>query len=107
MSRKVLLVVELLLVLIGGLAMQACFEEHTYRSAPYPPATSYGPYGVYSYGDYDQDRHWHDSDWWVDNDRDWVQRHHPNWITARKHHDNDRGHDHDEGHGQNYGHDIH
>jgi hypothetical protein len=160
MTGKFWLVAELLLLSIGGLTMQACFEgpapyapygyssacadaqrvQNTYwrdRNTGHPaaaaelksenewafrgpcsggyewplvsavPYTAYGPYGVYSYGDYDRDHHWHNSDWWVDHDRNWVQQHHPNWITPSKRHDSERGHDHDQGHGQNYGHDNH
>ena len=151
MTGKVLLVVELLLFLISGLTIQACFEEYPYGPAPYAsygygsacagaqavqnnywrdrntghpaaaaelmrenewafrgdcgggyewplvggaPYPANGPYGLYSYGDYDRNRQWHYSDWWVDHDSAWVQQHHPNWITTRKRHDKDRGHDH-------------
>src|SRR5437660_4854248 len=81
------LAVELPLILSGALTMQACFEEHTYRSPSYAPAPypGYGPYGVYTNGDYDRDRHWHNSDWWVEHDHNWVHQHHPNWMTASKH----------------------
>ena len=118
-----LLVVELLLVLAGGFTMQAygasCAEAQRIRNVywkdlntGHPSAAAdlksknewafHGTCGsneMSNYGDYDHDRHWHDSDWWVGHDRAWVQQHHPNWMKQREHHDNGHGQDHNQGHG--------
>ena len=123
MTLRFLLVVELLLVLAGGLTMQAygasCAQAQRIRNTywndlntGHPSAAAdvksqnewafrgtCGSYDMYSYGDYDHDRHWHDSDWWVGHDRGWVQQHHPNWMKQREHHDNGHGQDHKQGHG--------
>jgi len=125
-SGKFLLLVALLLVMTGGLTMQAygasCREARRIRivywndlNTGHPAAAadlkarnewafhgSCGPVDMYGYGDYDRDHHWHDSDWWMGHDRDWVQHHHPNWVTESEHHDKDHGHDHDQGHGHDH-----
>jgi hypothetical protein len=64
------------------------YEWPLVTAVPYTPTA---PYGVYSYGDYDRDHHWRNSDWWVDHDKGWVQQHHPNWVAQPKHQDNDHG----------------
>ncbi len=101
MKNRIFLILESLLLLVGILAFQGCFEEHRYV-APEPvyvaPEPVYGPpYGVYGYGDYDEHRAWHDRDWWVANRHDWVQQHHPDWFGSKEHHEehHEEHHDHD------------
>lgn len=100
MRSKLLLTLKSLFVLLGILALQACFEERPYAVQPGYVAPAYGGYvwpgyaygpPAYTYGDYDEHHHWHDRDWWVDNRRDWVQHHHPDWAASRGR----RDHDHD------------
>ncbi len=134
MNVRFLLAVELLLVLIGGLSMQAygasCAAARSVRinywkdlNTGHPAAAAdlkrqnewafrgeCGSYDMYSYGDYDQSHHWHDSDWWVGHDRNWVQQHHPTWMAEGEHHDNGQvknvyGQNSKNVHGQNQGHD--
>src|SRR6266481_4193766 len=31
------------------------------------------------WGDYDEDRTWHDADWWWQNRASWTRVHHPEW----------------------------
>jgi hypothetical protein len=120
MTLRFLLVVELLLVLAGGLAMQAygasCAQAQKIRTIywndrntghpsaaadvkshnPWAFGGSCGSWDMHNYGDYDHDHHWRDSDWWMGHDHGWVQQHHPDWFKQSEHHDN--------GHGPEYGH---
>jgi hypothetical protein len=97
-ASKVLLV---LLPVGAALMLQACFfgGGHPYHRYGYgyapppvdPPPVAYAyqpPPRVY--GDYDDHHAWHDRDWWIKNNRPWVQHHHPAWLG----HDHD-DHDHD------------
>ncbi len=36
-------------------------------------------YGGGGEGDYDDQHHWHDSNWWHSNNSGWVNQHHPEW----------------------------
>jgi len=47
-----------------------------YGHKPYPPPAA-NPAGV---GAYDQQHNWHDRNWWVANNRAWVQQNHPEWV---------------------------
>ncbi|HKF28547.1 MAG TPA: hypothetical protein VKB29_04935 [Candidatus Binataceae bacterium] len=84
MWRKTLLIVQLSLFALAAFAGQACFEEH--YSSPYraPEYYSAGPPEVV--GDYDDHHVWHNREWWVGHDRDWVSSssHHHEWL---EHHD--------------------
>ncbi|MGH7907995.1 MAG: hypothetical protein ACREP6_15330 [Candidatus Binataceae bacterium] len=80
-KRKRLIAMESILALAGMLAAQACFGGPRYAA----PAPNYGPYGVYSSGDY-QNREWHNSEWWAKNHPQWTHQHHPNWTVASEHH---------------------
>jgi hypothetical protein len=33
-----------------------------------------------SWGDYDNHNQWHDANWWLDNQHNWVTVHHPEWT---------------------------
>jgi hypothetical protein len=33
-----------------------------------------------SWGDYDQQQQWHDANWWLQNQHEWVISHHPEWT---------------------------
>jgi hypothetical protein len=81
-------------LILTTLALQGCFEApvapaygygYGYNSpAVYPEGPVYGsPPPVVIYGDYDDYHRWHDRDWWVDNQRPWVEQHHREWLTAR------------------------
>ncbi|MGH7934834.1 MAG: hypothetical protein ACREQN_16960 [Candidatus Binataceae bacterium] len=81
MRRKIILIAEALVLIFGTFTLQACFGEHHYNPAPgYGYGYGYQQPSV-AYGDYDQHHVWHDRDWWVQNDHDWAQQHHPNWFA--------------------------
>jgi hypothetical protein len=112
MRSNIFTALKALIFVAGATALQACFfGGHPYHSEPPPysygpsyygppPSTyAYAPAPAYGYaapprvGDYDDHHQWHDRDWWIQNNRPWVQQHHPDWDTARGHeHDNDHDH---------------
>lgn len=116
MSHRASKILLFLLPLCAALTLQACFYgggRHHYGpgygyspspvyAAP-PPAYSYRqPPPPRVYGDYDAHHVWHDRDWWVKNDRSWVEHHHPTWLShGQDHHDHDH---HDYDHGDHEGH---
>ena len=130
MNLRFLFVVELVLVVAGGFTMEAygasCREAHRIRTVywndlntGHPAAAAdmkrqnewafrgnCGANDWRGYGDWDHDRHWHDSGWWVNHDRGWAQQHHPDWVRGPEpeHHE---GHDADgdEHHGHGHDHD--
>jgi hypothetical protein len=115
MTSKIFLILGASLLAFGMFTFQACYESHPH----YGPNYGRGYASEYAlppaYGDYDEHREWHDSNWWVSNRRDWVQQHHPDWVKSERHEgeesrdkdkrhensgdDNRRGHD-DYGHEQ-------
>lgn len=54
--------------------------------APRPSSYAFGPPPpIYvkpqnAHGAYAQNRVWHGSQWWVENDPSWVKQHHPRWL---------------------------
>ncbi|HZO80720.1 MAG TPA: hypothetical protein VFB33_03420 [Candidatus Binataceae bacterium] len=69
-----------------------------YAAAPLysaPPVYAYQTVRP-GYGDWDDHHVWHDRDWWLDNNRPWVQEHHPQWLSKhqQERHDRDGDHDH-------------
>jgi hypothetical protein len=103
MTKKLLLAAGSLMLFLGTIAIQGCFDSGPGYGPGYyasGPAYNAGPayYAQPAYvGDYDEHRNWHDRNWWVNNRRDWVQDHHKEWIAhneqreARQH--SDRDHD--------------
>jgi hypothetical protein len=65
-----------------------------------------GPYGAYDRGDYDEQRQWHERDWWVQNRQDWVNQHHKEWVAPAAH-PQAGGEHHEAGGGHEGGHDEH
>jgi hypothetical protein len=95
MTKKLSFAIGSLILFSGSLALQGCFDSGTgygpgyYGSGPaYYSAPGYYSQPVYG-GDYDENRTWHDRDWWVNNRRDWVEDHHRDWIA----HEQDMNHD--------------
>ncbi len=97
MTKKLLLAAGSLMLLLGTIALQGCFDSGPgygpgyYASGPayYPAPTYYSQAPTYysqpAYvGDYDEQRTWHDRDWWVNNRRDWVQDHHQDWLAIQQ-----------------------
>ena len=87
MKKKLFLAVGSLVLFSGTIALQGCFDSGPgygpgyYGSGPaYYSAPGYYSQPVYG-GDYDENRTWHDRDWWVNNRRDWVEDHHRDWIA--------------------------
>lgn len=109
MTRKILFAAEALFLLGGVFVLQACFGPRyapgygRYGYAPGPAYTHAQPYvappPAYLYGDYDAHHVYHDRDWWVRNDRSWVQRHHPDWLASSEHHEHQEHQGHQEHHG--------
>jgi hypothetical protein len=74
------------------LALEGCFVA---GPRPVSPAYGYPAYGYAApapaalvvHGDWDEHHVWHERDWWVNNRRDWVHVHHPEWIASRAHHE--------------------
>ena len=115
MSQKASKILLFLLPVCAAMMLQACFDgggrHHYGRGYGYSPPPAYAaPPPAYAYrqpppppayrppppaygGDYDGHHVWHDRDWWVKNDRPWVEHHHPTWLGA-PHHDHEH-HDHD------------
>ena len=91
MWNKIILVLEASLLAIGMLTLQSCFGRSPYYGGnPYYGSnysSNYGPgYTLQpAYGDYDEQRQWHDSNWWASNRRDWTRQHHPEWIASDRH----------------------
>ncbi len=93
-SAKIYPALKALIFVAGAALLQACFYGggHPYYAEPAPYA--YRPPSSYAYaappaygyavpprvGDYDEHHQWHDRSWWVQNNRRWVQQHHPDWI---------------------------
>ncbi|MGD0288459.1 MAG: hypothetical protein ABSC63_02225 [Candidatus Binataceae bacterium] len=118
MRSKIFLILEASLLAFGMFTLQSCFEPNPYYGPNYGPGYAPGYALPPVYGDYDENRHWHDRDWWVSNRHDWAQQHHPDWITPGRremqplrdqdqrhvsgrddqHHDRD-GHGHEQGPG--------
>lgn len=116
-SGRFLVFMALLLVPIGGFAMQAygasCWEAQHIRNVywddlntGHPGAAAdlkaqnewafrgnCGPMDMRRYGDWDRYHHWHSSEWWYSHDRNWVQQRHPDWIAAQEHHVNEPVHE--------------
>ena len=103
MRSKIYAAVKVLAFVAGAAMLQACFfgggghpyyggGPDPYAYSPGPPVYAYGPAPAYGYarppirGDYDDHHDWHDRNWWMQNNRPWVEQHHPRWI----------GHEHEE-----------
>ena len=89
MKSKFLMTLRALFPLAAMLTFTACFY-----SGP-----GYGPYGYGSgpayVGEYDENRTWHDRDWWVDNHHDWTHEHHPEWVANETHEEHEQHVQHD------------
>jgi len=95
MTKKLFLAAGSLMLLSGTIALQGCsdsgpgYGQGYYGSGPgYYSSPGYYSQPVYG-GDYDENRTWHDRDWWVNNRRDWVEDHHRDWVA----HEQDMNHD--------------
>src|ERR1700722_17202216 len=90
MTKKLFLAAGSLMLLSGAIALQGCFDSGPgYGYGPgYSAGPAYYSQPVYG-GDYDENRTWHDRDWWVNNRRDWVEDHHRDWVAHEQDMNND------------------
>ena len=95
MTKKLFLAVGSLVLFSGTIALQGCSDSGPgygsgyYGSGPgYYSSPGYYSQPVYG-GDYDENRTWHDRDWWVSNRHDWVEDHHRDWIAHQQDMNND------------------
>ena len=103
MRNKIFLILGASLLAFGMFMFQSCYESHPYYGPNYRPGYASGYALPPAYGDYDEHREWHDSNWWVSNRRDWVRQHHPDWVASERHEARERDNRHDD-HGHEQGH---